>query len=247
VIIGVACEDDGHFSAVTYLVDAALLVEHTWLLDGIIDSCRHWCGLEPSEPWYKYDPRDAHDVRPVVLGGVRIAGHGHIRGKPLEPEAGMWRRVLLLFCHRDPRPDVVLLVRDMDGYCDRRKGMEQVRDGFEWPFAVVIAAPEPEIEAWHVAGFVPADAREREALYGLRRRLSFDPTVESHRLTSHPNDAATDAKRVLDALCASDRVRRQRCIADSSLLRQRGALNGLAAFLDEVDHRVVPLLGAASR
>jgi hypothetical protein len=245
VIVGVACEDDGHFSAATLLVDAALLAEHTWL-DGIIDSCRAWCGLDESQPWYKYDPKDAYDVRPVVLGGVRIAGHGHIGGKPLEPEAGMWRRILLLFYHCKPRPDVVLLVRDMDGYRDRKKGMEQVRNGLPWPFAVVIAAPEPEIEAWHVAGFVPADAREREALDELRRSLSFDPALQSHRLTSHPNDAATDAKRVLDALCGGDRDRRRSCIADSSLLRQRGATNGSTDFLGEVKERIVPMLGPRS-
>lgn len=245
MILGVACEDRGHFSAVTYLVDAALLAEHDWLGD-IIDSCRSWCGLDSTEPWYKYDPHDAHDVRPVVLGGVRIAGHGHIKGKPLELEAGMWRKVLLLFCHRDPRPDVVLLVRDMDGYRDRMKGMKQARDGFEWPFAVVIAAPEPEIEAWHVAGFEAVSTKEREMLEALRRSLAFDPTLEPHRLTSHPNDAATDAKRVLAALCGGNRDRRRSCLADANLLRQRGASNGLTEFLEEVAARVVPLLGSRS-
>jgi len=245
VIIGVACEDEGHFSAVTFLVDAALLVEHTWLRD-IIDSCRSWCGLEPPEPWYKYDPRDAHDVRPLVLDGVVIKPHGHINGEPLELEAGMWRKVLLLFCHCEPRPEAVLLVRDMDGYGDRRKGMEQVRNGMPWPFAVVIAAPEPEIEAWHVAGFVPADTNERDALDQIRRSLSFDPVLQSHRLTSHPNDAATDAKRVLYALCGGDGDRRRTCIADSSLLRERGASNGVADFLAEVDGRLVPILGPRS-
>lgn len=245
MILGVACEDHGHFSAVTYLVDAALLNEHDWLND-IIESCRSWCGLESTEPWYKYDPRDAHDVRPVVLGGVRIAGHGHIKGKPLELEAGMWRRVLLLFCHRDPRPDVVLLVRDMDGYRDRIKGMKQARDGFDWPFSVVIAAPEPEIEAWHVTGFDPVSTKERETLEELRISLSFDPTLEPHRLTSHPNDAVTDAKLVLAALCDGDRDRRLLCIANPSQLRERGAFNGLTEFLAEVDARIVPLLGSRS-
>lgn len=243
MILGIACEDDGHFGAVTYLVDAALLSAHTWLSD-IIDSCRCYCGLDSSEPWYKYDPRDAHDVRPVVLGGVRIAAHGHIKGEPLALEAGMWRRVLLLFCHREPRPDVVLLVRDMDGYRDRIKGMAQARDAFAWPFAVVIAAPEPEIEAWHVAGFEPETAKERETLEALRRALSFDPTRESHRLTSHPNDAATDAKRVLAALCDGDRDRRRLCIGEPGRLRRRGASNGLTSFLEEVDARIVPRLGS---
>lgn len=239
VRLGVACEDQGHFSAVTLLVDAALLVAHTWLSD-VIDEHRSWCGLREDQSWYKYSPSDAYDVRPVVIDGVRIAGTATIAGKRVEPEAGMWRKVLLLFYHCEPRPDVVLLVRDMDGYRDRRDGMEQVRNDLPWPFPVVIAAPEPEIEAWHVAGFVPADAKERNALKGLRQRLSFDPALQSHRLTSHPNDAATDAKRVLDALCGDDLDRRRRCLADLGLLRQRGIANGASAFLDEVEKRVIP-------
>lgn len=245
MIIGVACEDAGHFSAVTCLVDAALLAHHTWLVDGIIDSCRSWRGLDEGQRWYKYDPRDATDLRPVVLDGVRVKKHGRINGERLEPEAGMWRNVLMLFCRCDPRPDVVLLVRDMDGYSDRKQGMEQVRSGLPWPFVVAIAAPQPEIEAWHVAGFVPTNAKEHGALEGLRRALSFDPTFESHRLTSRPNEAPTDAKRVLQALCGGDRARQRSCIADRLVLRQRGASNGATAFLDEVE-RVAPLLVRSS-
>lgn len=239
MIIGVACEDDGHFSAATFLVDAALLARHDWLRD-IIEHCRSWCGLGPSQPWYKYDPADAYDVRPVVIDGVRIAPSGHIGGKRLEPEAGMWRKVLLLFCHCEPRPDVVLLMRDMDGYLERKKGMEQVRSGLPWPFEIVVAAPEPEIEAWHVAGFKPEDEGEQAALVELCLKLSFRPTLDSHRLTSHPNDAPTDAKRVLSALCGDDPERRLRCFANSALLRERGALNGLGDFLDEIEQRLVP-------
>jgi hypothetical protein len=246
VIIGVACEDNGHFSAVTCLVDAALLAEHGWL-DGVIDSCRSWCGIAQSQPWYKYDPRDAHDVRPLVLDGVTVKPHGHINGEPLGCEAGMWRKVLMLFCHCEPRPEAILLVRDMDGYGDRRKGMEQVRNGLPWPFAIAIAAPEPEIEAWHVSGFMPTNAREQVALEALRQKLSFDPTLESHRLTSHPNDVPTDSKRVLDALCGDDHDRRRSCVVDPHVLQQRGAANGARSFLEEVQRRIVPLFGARSR
>ncbi|MEX1367176.1 MAG: hypothetical protein AB1Z98_28875 [Nannocystaceae bacterium] len=243
MIVGIACEDRGHFDAVTYLVDGALLREHDWL-DGIIDSCRSWRGLDETERWYKYDRRDAHDLRPLVLeDGSRISRHGRIRGEVLEPEASMWRKVLMLFCHRTPRPELVLLVRDMDGYDDRKDGMLQVRDGISWPFGIVIAAPGPEIEAWYVAGFVPRDEQEHRALAQQRAALSFDPTLASHRLTSHPNDAAKDAKRVLEALCGSNVERRHRCLDDPGLLRERGVGNGAAAFLDEVQVEVLPRMG----
>jgi hypothetical protein len=239
VIIGVACEDDGHFSAVSYLVDAALMARHT-RIESDIGRHRSWRGLDPLQPWYRYKASDARDLRPIAIGGVRLTPHGFIKGEALKPEAGMWRNVLLLFCRCEPRPDVVLLVRDMDGRGHRRQSMEQVRDGLQWPFVIALATPQPEIEAWHVSGFVPANASERNALTELCRRLSFDPTLQSHRLTSRPNDASTDAKRVLDALCAGDQDRRRSCIGDPSILHQRGAANGARAFLDEVEHGIVP-------
>jgi hypothetical protein len=40
--------------------------------------------------------------------------------------------------------------------------------------------------------------------------------------------------------------RRRSCIGDSKLLRQRGASNGARGFLEEVDHRIVPLLDPRS-
>ena len=244
VVIGITGEDDGHFNVVTRLIDDTLIAHHHWL-DGIVDSCRSWRGLHTGESWYKYDPDDAKDVRAITVDGLRIRPHGHINGRPLEPEAGMWRKVLLLFL-REPRPDAVVLARDMDGYLRRRAGMSQVRDGIPWPFKVVIAAAEPEVEAWLVAGFVANGPDEEERLKDVRKVLSFDPTTQSHRLTSHPNDAPTDAKRVLFALCQDDEDRIAACLADRRLLAERGANNGLNQLLDEIEQQIVPIFSDQS-
>lgn len=241
--IGIACEDNGHFRAVTLLVDDALIANHDWL-DGILADCRSWRGLADGEPWYKYDPDDANDIRPIYLDGQRIAPHGYIRGEPPKLEAGMWRRVLLLFSRCAPPPDVVILARDMDGYSERESGLAQVRHAFEWPFKIAVAAAEPEVEAWHVAGFIAGNEHERRRLQELREQLSFDPTTQSHRLTSHPNDARTDAKRALAHLCEGDADREAACLANRDLLRERGTVNGLTSFLAEIDHHIVPLFGA---
>jgi|JI6StandDraft_1071083.scaffolds.fasta_scaffold242008_1 hypothetical protein len=241
LVVGVACEDNGHFFAVSKLVDAALISRHTWL-DGIIEDCRRWHGLADDRRWYKYDKDDACDLRPIVLDGRTIAPSGHIAGVPLKPEAGMWRRTLLLFCHCEPRPDVVVLARDLDGYPRRREGMEQAALNLRWPFKIAIATAQPEVEAWVVSGFVPKDAAERERLRELREQLSFDPTAQSERLTSHPNDAGTDAKRVLSRLCGDDVERQGQCLDDRALLLRRGAGNGLSAFLAEIDQQIVPAL-----
>lgn len=242
VLIGIACEDGGHFSVVTTLVDGALIAAHDWL-DGIIANCRSWRGIRATELWYKYDPEDGYDVRPITIDGLVIKPQGHIGGEPLKAEAGMWRRILFLFHHSNPRPEIVILVRDMDGYDGRRAGLVQVRDGLRWPFKIVLATAQPEIEAWHVAGFVPGDGDELERLNELRKALSFDPVTASHRLTSHPNDARTDAKRVLNHLCQKNHDRREACLADRAILCRRGEENGLTTFLDEVDQHIVPAFG----
>jgi hypothetical protein len=240
-VIAFVGEDENHFRVVTALIDAALVESFDWLRD-ILDSCRAWRGLSSADHWYKYSREDVHDLRPLTIDGVTIKPQGRIAGEPLKPEASMWRKVLLLFCHANPRPDIVVLAHDLDGYPDRRAGIEQVRDGLAWPFVIVAATPEPEIEAWIVSGFTPRNDDERVRLEHVRRDLSFDPTLQSHRLTSHPNDAPTDAKRVLSRLCEHDREREDVCL-DRSVLRPRGALNGVQAFLDEVDQRIVPIFG----
>ncbi len=241
IVIGVACEDNGHFVVASQLIDAALVSQYTWI-GSRLDKYRNWRGLAHEKSWYKYNPDDAKDLRPRIIDGKRLPKHGHIAGVPLKPEAGMWRNVLELFCHCEPRPDVVVLARDLDGSPGRRDGMEQVVSGISWPFKIAIATAQPEIEAWIVSGFVPGDPVEKKRLTELHRKLSFDPTTQSERLTSRPNDKATDAKRVLSDLCGDDPERQEKCLTDRALLRQRGVANGLAAFLAEIDQHIVPAL-----
>lgn len=238
-VIGLVGEDETHFWVATRLIDDALVAGVDWI-EGVVESCRSWQGRHGDERWYKYSSSDAYDLRPITIDGVTIKLQGRIGGEPLKPEAGMWRKVLLRFVHTDPRPDIVVVVRDLDGRDERRAGIDQVRNGLPWPFVIVAATPQPEIEAWIVAGFVPRDREERARLDAASRELSFDPTIASHRLTSHPNDAATDAKRVLARLCGGDREREQQCL-DRELLHHRGAENRAREFLDEVGERVLPV------
>lgn len=245
VVIGVACEDEGHFTAATCLADHVLLSEVGWL-DGILNEMRAWRGLTERERWYKYNPEDISGA-PITINGQTLRTHGHINGQPPKPEARMWRGVLTAFCRAQPRPDAVILLRDLDGYtgargkANRREGLVQVLT-IEWPFPVIAGWAEPEVEAWHVAGFTPHGADEQANLQALRESLSFDPTTSPHRLTSHPNDAPTDAKRVLQRLCGDDPTRRLACLSDHATLRARGAEIGAADFLDALQRKLVPLM-----
>lgn len=240
VLIGVACEDGGHFRAVTCLIDQRCLAAHAWL-DGVLEDCRKWCGGTAENGWLKLSSTRAKNTEPREVGGRTFKRHGHIDGQPLKEGAAMWRRVLDLFLGLESRPDVVVLVRDSDRG-DPKPGIVQVREGIPWPFPVVMAVPHPEVEAWFVSGFEPQSANEKAQLDRLKKDLSFDPTTQSHRLTSQPSDSPRDAKRVLSQLCATEE-RRDQCLTDMNRLRDRGKKNGLAEFLDETDERIVPLFG----
>lgn len=120
-LLGFVGEDEHHFWVVTTLIDHALVARIAWLRD-VVESCRAWRGLRGGEPWHKYTLDDAYDLRPVTIDGVTIKRHGPIAGEPLKPEASMWRNVLLLFCHANPRPDIVVLARDLDGYPAAARG-----------------------------------------------------------------------------------------------------------------------------
>lgn len=145
-------------------------------------------------------------------------------------------------------PDVVVLVRDADNRNEeRREGFEQARTSSPHLERIVIGIANPEREAWVLAGFVPCDGREQSALDSERQRLGFDPTRHPHELRGN---AKRSAKTALASLLGSDDRREHRCLTEPPLahLRQRGAHTGLAAFLDEIDERVVPVIrGQGSR
>lgn len=74
-----------------------------------------------------------------------------------------------------------------------------------------------------------------------------------HRLTAHPNDAPTDAKRVLERILADSRVSRSipaeglvhriaRCFNNLVALQQVGGPCGLNAFVGAVRAELAPRL-----
>lgn len=241
VRIGVACEDRGHFRVCTHLIDGALLRAFSWL-DGALEYNRAWCGIDEGTSWYKYDRDDARTLPAITLAGTRVHRHGFVAGEPLKAESRMLRSILLLFCRSDPRPDAVLLVRDLDGYPERRDGITQVRDGYQWPFPIVTATPQPEIEAWEIACFEPF--AEIAATVQEDLKLNFNPFTEFNRLTSQPRDAKTDAKRTLAALKRSAGLDDRDNLELGTL--PRAPDNELSAFLTEIERDIVPLFGRPS-
>ncbi len=194
------------------------------------------------------------DAEPPRIGGKRVKLRGHLGGQPLAPEAQKWRELLLKVLA--PEPTVTLVAKDTDGHPSNLDGLRQVVQFYEAlapDRVIVIAAPHQDAECWFVAGFAPDDPREHDALRELEKLLGFDPRTRSERLTAHPNDAPTDAKRVLRRLLCLDpisapldrdeaRAHHERLLGDLARLRDRGVAAGLTPFLDELSARVVPRL-----
>lgn len=264
VVIALVGEDGAHAVLLaaltrTSIARGALAAGREWIVDNLVhDPAFHGQedlgdvlpGLRYTSS-IRFDPNSIRiDGKPLRLRGLR----GLVDGRPQEPEAHRWRQVLTGILASEPSPEIVLVARDTDGAPEKIAGLRQVVQYLESrnPDRVIIfAAPHQDAECWFVAGFEPQSPREAEALAQVVRELAFDPRLHPERLTAHPNDARTDAKRVLRRLMlldvasaplAPDELRdtHDRLLGDLGRLRQRGLATGLVDFLDDLHRRVVP-------
>jgi hypothetical protein len=184
--------------------------------------------------------------------GVRVP-HGHFDGRPGGAGALMARTVFWIArkLQRQTPEDpisIVVLVWDADTQSeDRASGVKAARDeAHSWAsFKIVCGLPDPEREAWVLAGFEPCNDAERACLERLHRDLGFSPVLQAVRLRAKEEGHERDIKRVLGELTGEDPQREERCWTEPTLetLRARGADTGLTAFLDEIEMIMVPLFG----
>lgn len=239
--IAVAGEDAGHFHTVTHLVDRVLEASIDWFTRETRDELRAWRGPNEGEQWWGLK-RAFGDAR-----AARLPIHGHFGGSPGHPEAGMIRAQLLLWKRAciDGRPiSAGILVRDTDREGRRTGALQAIGDHAAWGFRVLLAYPDPEIEAWTIIGFEPASNVETTRLAEITARLGFSPVACPERLTSTVTGSERDVKLVLEELTGGDRQRRATCLDQPlSSLKRRGTSCGLTAFLDAIEAEVVPLYG----
>lgn len=252
---GVVCEASADQRTACGLADRVLRERVDWLDDpAVLGAVRQWRGLDDrtEEPFLKW----AHvneafkSSRPSAHAGVRSI-FGPFNGEAAQPDALSARKALLLFAGLKRPPKAVLLVRDSDADPERKdaQGLKQVREKFPWPFQVVIGMAHPKREAWVLAGFEPRTADEESRLHKLRARLSLDPIAASHELEASTHGAKKDVKRALGELTEDDYERELQCVEETPLavLEQRGQKNGLAAYLNEIRERLVPILKGPGR
>lgn len=194
-------EDEVHRALAMAITDAAieqLCVEHD----------ADWLELDWARRWRAVDERDdvprhrrwgsLHDDRPPV--------HGMIRGRPVQPGARKLREAIVEITRRDDHARLLVLLQDTDGKQKLHAGVQQVAD---WADTdpdvppVAIGAPHRDAEAWFFA-IAERSAQEDLRLAEATRALTFDPARQPERLTSQPNHATTDAKRVVRYVFLAD-------------------------------------------
>jgi hypothetical protein len=249
------CESPADFRLAAGLVDLVLRqLGAAWVVDSFDapDVIRTW---QPDGFGHAYF--DIHCLTQYT-DELRVRSvRGHFNGQPGGAGASMARKAFLIAqALRKRAPDepidVVVFIWDTDQQrTERPAGVRAARDDArKWKlFQIACGFPDPEREAWVLAGFDPCDDAERQSLEKLHRDLGFSPVLHAIRLRD-PNDGAPrNIKRVLGVLTGGDPDREQRCWTEPSLsmLRDRGGETGLAAFLDELVVALVPLLdpGAA--
>ena len=237
----VVCEAPADYLTATQLADREIVdAMKSWLEQDALVYLRNWEASSPDgEPllWKKMKTLAAE-------AGVTTAGH--FNGQPGEADAAAARRALRYLRTVYPDLAAIALVRDQDNQPERRRGLEQAREVDDGRVPIVIGLAIIKRECRVIAGFDPADEDETARHAAERKHLGFDPRLRSEELTAGKGDnAKRSAKEVLAVLCDNRFEREQRCWRETPLttLRERGANNGLAAYLDEVRERLAPLIG----
>ena len=236
VVVSEAAAD---FTIATELADRVFVAEIGWLEEELLESQRQWVGED--------SPGNRLTWTSVARGAksLEIKAGGHFRGEPGLADARAARRAILYVMHRFGAVDAILLIRDMDDQKERREGLKQARTEHASGERIVIGLANSERECWVISGFVPATAAESRLLNDETRKLGGDPCLRSHELTACKDDhALRSPKRVLSVLTGSDSDRERKCWRDTPLnvLKERGAGNGLADYLGEVETILVPMI-----
>lgn len=213
VVVAVVGEDRVHHALAVALFDAILLelpdVRKARLKDAA--SVRDWAPVVagPADALFYDSHRD--DPLPGPRHRENRA-RGYIHGKPVQPGAAKLRRLYLLHAYQPQPPDLVVILQDTDNDPRLLDGAAQVaalaKDDWERasptrkPPRLVIGLPHRDAEGWFFAAPVPADAAAR--LQTAKKVLNFDPSVQPERLTSRPNHAPADAKRVVRFVLLND-------------------------------------------
>jgi hypothetical protein len=209
-----------------------------------------WCGIAPDKDFSPIT--SIHREYEAQRNTLRLQQHisSPQFGKAHSREYYAWAKAIMMTQQlrlRGKRPIcAILMVRDMDNQPERRADMLLARHEKAHNAVVLVATPDPKREAWVLNGFECADPQEQARLDQLRKDLGFNPCLRANKLNASQPGAKRNIKRVLAVLTDGNPDRERDCWEQTPLptLRQNGPHTGLAAYLDEVCDRLLPLLSS---
>ena len=237
----------------TKLAERVLKEKFDWLDDDILQHCFQWTGLEEGTEFSCW--RDIIKIIDDAKSQIKYKPSrfiGHSKGVPLKADGAASIKVLNLvrFLQKTRHIKAVIFIRDLDNQPERKEGIEQARSEHinKTPkLEIVIGAADPKREAWVLNGFIPSNQQEKQIIEEIKNKLSFDPSIESHRLraTSEKEpERIRNVKVVVEQLTGNDMEREKLCWEKTKLkhLRERGVHTGLTDYICEVEERLAAII-----
>jgi hypothetical protein len=238
VSVAVVCEAPADRITIATLAERVIRDAARWIEPEAIGDFVEWRGFRRADSHLEWTALKKHaDDLSLVIRFRDVP--------PLHPYSQNALRAIRVLAVAPDRVDAMVLVPDSDCDTERLKGLEQARDYARSALPIIVGLAHTKRECWHICGFEPEDQEEQVRLNEIGSEVGFDVRIQSEELTAK-HSATTDkrsAKRVLSRLCADDRERELRCLTALPIakLKERGANNGLAHFLEQLESQLVPL------
>lgn len=259
----VIVESSADARTATKLAERVLVDKVEWLEREQLQYLFRWSGLEENT-----DHSCWKDIKHIIelekKSGSRLPkliGTRRYSKEPLKDDAPNTIKILNLVSYLQKTRNIkaLLLIRDLDNQSERRQRIEQAcsehdracleHSNRQAKLAIIIGTPAQMREAWVLNGFIPSNKDEEQILKEVTTHLTFNPCEESHRLRfkslTEP-DRIRNPKVVVEKLTGGQMEREQQCWEDTDLaiLRKKGVQTGLTAYIDEIEERLIPIIGS---
>jgi len=248
----VIVESSADARTATKLADRLFVEKVEWLEHETLQHHFQWSGLEAGTDnscWKNIDDitkRLSDKFKfPTIRSNGKFKTDGQSANKIMK---------LISFLQYKQKRDIkaVIFMRDLDNQPERREHIEQARLEHidrQPKLAIIIGTPDRMREAWVLNGFIPSTQDEKQILKEITTQLTFNPCEESHRLRNSLTepDRLRNPKVVVEKLTGGRMEREQQCWEETDLehLRKNGVHTGLTAYIDEIEERLIPIIGSA--
>ncbi|MBE9187993.1 hypothetical protein IQ270_25960 [Microcoleus sp. LEGE 07076] len=249
----VIVESSADARTATKLADRILVQKIDWLEPEMLQHLYQWSGLEAETDnscWKNIDDitkRLADKFKfPTIRSNGKFKSDGQSANKIIK---------LISFIQYKQKREIkaVIFMRDLDNQPERKKHIDQVRSEHinqQPKLAIIIGTANKMREAWVLNGFIPFNREEEQLLQEITTQLTFNPCNESHKLRSNSltePDRMRNPKAVVEKLTGGQMEREQQCWEETNLehLREKGVQTGLTAYINEIEERLIPIIGSA--